>query len=79
MYVSIVYYDPASNSYAGREYTYKTELPLLPYQKVIAPTAKGDKKALVTRINIPEKEINPEWADRIKEIKEYDNEGFEET
>ena len=74
MYVSIVYFDPASNSYVGREYTYRTELPLLPYQKVIAHTAKGNKKALVVRVDVPETELDKSWIDRIKEIKESDTE-----
>lgn len=74
MYVSIVYFDPESNSYVGREYTYKTELPLEPFNKVICPTYQGNNRGLVVRINVPETEIDPAWSDKIKEIKEYDNE-----
>lgn len=73
MYVKCIYFKNDMNAYAGREYTFRTELPLIPYQKVLVPSSDGElKKALVTEINVPESEIQKEWADRIKEIKEID-------
>lgn len=71
--VEVVYFDETVNGYGGRGYTYKTELPLKPFQKVLAPTYKGDKKALVTKVNLPDSAIDPAWAYKVKEIKEIDN------
>ena len=72
MIVTVLYYDEVAKGYGGMEYTYRTKLPLIPYQKVLAPTPKGDKKAIVRQINLPETAIKKEWADRVKEIKELD-------
>lgn len=74
MLVSVIYYDEQAKGYGGKEYTYRTELPLVPYQKVICPTYKGNKKALVTQINLPESVVDPAWADKLREIKEIDHE-----
>ena len=72
MIVTVLYYDEVAKGYGGMEYTYRTELPLIPYQKVLAPTPKGNKKAIVRQVNLPETAIHPDWADRVKEIKELD-------
>jgi len=71
--VKVKYYDESVNGYGGQEYTYRTDLPVVPYTKVIAPTYKGDNKALVTQIDLPESTIDPAWAERVQWIKEYDN------
>ena len=73
MIVTVLYYDEMAHGYGGNEYTYRTELPLQPFQKVLAPTQKGDKKAIVMNVNLPESVIDPAWADRVKVIKELDN------
>ena len=72
MIVSVIYFDEKMNGYGGREYTYRTELPLAPFQKVLAPTIDGLKKALVVEVDMPESVIQKEWADRVKEIREVD-------
>lgn len=72
MLVSVIYFDELADGYAGRKYTYRTNLPLRPFQKVLAPTPKGDKRALVIDVDMPESVIDPAWADRVKEIKEID-------
>lgn len=72
MYVKVRYRREGSGIYEGRLYTYSTELPLVEGDKVIAPTAKGDNSALVVEINAPASEIDPAWADKIKEITRYD-------
>ena len=76
MFVKVKYLDASLNAYAGIEYTYKTNLVLEPFTKVLAPVRGRDgietKKALVTQIDVPEWEVNPEWE--LKEIKEFDNE-----
>ena len=74
MYVKVKYYKDDLSGYGGREYTFKTELPLIPYQKVLVPSNDGDpKKALVTEVNLDESEIiGQPWANQIKEIKEID-------
>lgn len=75
MFCKVKYYDASLNAYAGVQYTYKTDLALEPYTKVLAP-ARGRngiemKKALVTEVDVPEWEVNPEWE--LKSIEEYDN------
>lgn len=72
MLVSVAFYDETSRAYCGRDYTYKTELPLKVFEKVICPTYKGDKRALVTDINLPESSVDPAWADKLKEITKLD-------
>lgn len=56
MYVSVFYREDASEGYrAGRAYTYETDLPLKPLDKVIAPTAKNpEQRAMVVDIDLPE-------------------------
>jgi hypothetical protein len=73
MLVSVIYYDDQSKAYCGRDYTYRTNLPLKVFEKVICPTYKGDKRALVTDINLPESSVDPAWADRLREITKLDN------
>lgn len=75
MFVKVAYYDASINGYGGQRYTYETNLPVEPYTKVLAP-ARGRngiemKKALVTEVDVPEWEVNPEWE--LKSIEEYDN------
>lgn len=73
MYVKVKYHKDDLAGYGGREYTFKTELALQPYMKVLVPSNDGEpKRALVTEINVPDTEIDKAWADRIKEIKELD-------
>lgn len=75
MFCKVKYYDASLNAYAGVQYTYKTDLALEPYTKVLAP-ARGRngiemKKALVTEVDVPETEVSPKWE--LKAIEEYDN------
>ena len=72
MIVSVIYFDEKAGGYAGCEYTYLTDLPLQPFQKVFAPTKDGRKKALVTQIDLPESAIDPAWSHRVKWIRELD-------
>lgn len=73
MIVKVKYYNDEIGGYAGQEYTYRTNLSVQPFTKVIAPTYKGDNKALITQVDLPESTIDPAWADRVQWIKEYDN------
>ena len=73
MYVKVKYHKDDLNGYGGKEYTFLTHLPLIPYQKVLVPSNDGEtKKAIVVEVNVPESEIDKAWANRIKEIKELD-------
>ena len=72
MLVSVLYYNTKISGYAGREYIYKTELPIKLFQKVIAPVPDGKKKALVVDINLPESSVDSTWANKIQEITEID-------
>ena len=71
--VKVKYFKPNLNAYAGMSYAYKTELPLVAGDKVIAPTAKEtQQKALVVEVNLPAETISPEWEDKVRFITEYD-------
>lgn len=49
MYVKVKYYKGELEGYHGREYVYRTSLPLKPGDQVIAPTAKeARQRGLVT-------------------------------
>ena len=74
MYIKVKYFKPLDGDYGGREYTYKSDLPLNEGDKVIAPTVHGDMKAIVTAANVPEGQIDERWADKIRTIDTYDKE-----
>lgn len=79
MNVQVKYWKDDISAYGGKDYTFKTELPLVPYQKVLVPAVDGSKKkAIVTRVAVSDSEIDPEWIDRLKEITELDK-GDSET
>ena len=73
-YVAVVYKKPETGEYTGRPYSYKTSLPLKRGDKVIAPTFKGDSPAMVVDDNMPETQIDERWADKTREITEYQTE-----
>lgn len=75
MICTVKYYDDNAGAYAGREYTYRTDLELYPLVKVIAPVGNPPemKKAIVIKTNLPESVIDPEWADRVQTITEVDH------
>ena len=72
MMVSVIYFDEKANAYCGRGYTYKTNLPLKVFQKVICPTYKGDKKAIVMEVDLPDTAVDPAWSNKLKEITKLD-------
>lgn len=68
MYVSVKYEDEHwPKTFKGREYSYYTKLPLEVDDIVEAPTRYGSSYAKVTKINIPEEEIE-DIKSSIKEI-----------
>jgi len=74
MIVKVKYFNEEVGGYGGQEYTYRTYLPVVPFTKVIAPTYKGDNKAIVTEINLPES-VQDEFEAKgikLKEIERYD-------
>lgn len=77
MIVKAAYYKPEFKSYGSRGYTYRTELDLRAGDKVIAPTAYGEQKAIITETNLPESVIDPKWADSVKSITQMDIGGDE--
>jgi hypothetical protein len=74
MICKVLYFDPTSGAYAGREYTYLTELPVVRYTKVLVPVATSSElqKAIITQVNLPPSVIDPAWADRVLTIERYD-------
>ena len=74
MFVTVQYFKEQFNAYAGKEYTFKTDLDLVEFQKVLVPTnKKGEfKKALVRRINVKWEDIDPDYRDNLKTITQID-------
>ena len=67
-YISVKYEDEHwPKTFGGREYSYHTELPLEVDDIVEAPTKYGTSYAKVTRVNVPEEEIE-DVKPYIKEI-----------
>ena len=67
MFVSIMYYKTPANVYAGKEYTYETDLPLQIGDKVITPTAKEPRqRGIVTMLNVAQPGFD------CRKITEYD-------
>ena len=74
MYIKVVYYNEKLKGYSGRGYTYKTDLELKEGDKVLVPVGNDQegKRALVVETDVPDSEIDPAWADRIKAVTQYD-------
>lgn len=71
--VRVRFYKPEIDAYAGRQYTYRTTLPLKENDRVLAPTANDPaQKAVVVAVGLPETVIDEQWADRVKTITRYD-------
>ncbi len=52
--MNVLYYHSEFDGYAGRPYTYETDLDLHVGSKVIAPTVKNPmQRAIVNAINLP--------------------------
>lgn len=55
MYVGVLYFKEDVDGYAGKTYSYFTNLPLKVGDKVIAPTVKNpEQRAMVASIDLPE-------------------------
>lgn len=73
----VQYYKHELQGYGGRAYTYYINIPAKVGTEVLAPTASGDKRAVVTEIDLPASVIDPSFADRVKTITELYVEGSE--
>lgn len=71
MIVEVKFYRMSAMAYVGRGYSYDTVLPLKVGDRVIVQAAGGKNRAIVTAINVPEDNINPEYFP-LKQITEYD-------
>ena len=75
MIVKAIYHKPKLNGYGGRAYTFRTNLPLQPGDRVLVPGSEADEKpAMITEVDLPESVIDPSWADRVKWITQMDTE-----
>lgn len=75
MIVKAMYYKPGQKGYSGRAYTFRTNLPLQPGDRVLVPGSEADEKpAMITEVDLPESVIDPAWADRVKWITQMDTE-----
>lgn len=74
MLVNVRYYKPKLNGYCGNSFTYRTKLPLVPGNKVLAPTQGGDQRALVVEADVPESRVDVRILPLLKEITRFDTE-----
>lgn len=75
MIVKAIYYKPRQKAYGGQAYTFRTNLPLHPGDRVLVPGSEADEKpAMITEVDLPESVIDPAWADRVKWITQMDTE-----
>lgn len=75
MIVKAIYYKPWKKAYEGQAYTFRTNLPLHPGDRVLVPGSEADEKpAMITEVDLPESVIDPAWADRVKWITQMDTE-----
>lgn len=74
MLVNVRYYKPKLNGYCGNCFTYRTKLPLVPGNKVLAPTQGGDQRALVVEADVPESRVDMRILPLLKEITRFDTE-----
>lgn len=76
MIVSVLFYDPLTNSYSGNRYTYYCKIPVVKYQKVLAPVQDGNrlsfKKALIIETDLPVSTIDDLWRHKVKTITQTD-------
>ena len=72
MYVKVQYFQDSAKAYGGNHYLYKTNLPLRYGDPVIAPTYRGNYRAIVTAILDDPNEIRQAMATNMREITEYD-------
>ena len=71
MIVEVKFYREKSKAYVGRGYSYDTEMPLKVGDRVIVPAAGGKNRAIVTAVDVPAENINPDYFP-LKQIAEYD-------
>ena len=75
MIVKAIYYKPWQKAYGGQAYTFRTNLPLHPGDRVLVPGSEADEKpAMITEVDLPESVIDPAWAARVKWITQMDTE-----
>ncbi len=81
MNIKVIYYNEKIRGYSGRGYTYRTELPLMEGDKVLVPVGNEQegKRAMVIETNVPESEIDPAWADKVKSVTQYDYTDMQEV
>lgn len=73
--VAVKYRDKVDKTlFSSRDYTYYTKLPLQIGDIVKCPTKFGASIGKVSRLNVPEKEVE-KFKDALKEIDEYYKEG----
>lgn len=71
MIVEVKFYREKSKAYVGRGYSYDTEMPLKVGDRVIVPAAGGKNRAIVTAVDVPVENINPDYFP-LKQIAEFD-------
>lgn len=71
MIVEVKFYREKAQAYVGRGYSYDTDLPLKIGDRVVVSASGGKNRAIITEVNVPEENINPDYFP-LKKITEYD-------
>lgn len=77
MYVE-VNFRRKGGEYSGAVYTYNCAIPVKVGDLVKAPTTRGDTPAKIVGIGIPYEEINPDFRDGLRTIRERYEEDADE-
>ena len=71
MIVNVQLRKSGANEYGGREYSYRCGLNVSVGDVMICPTASGLNYGKITRVNVPESEIDARWRDKLREIVDF--------
>lgn len=57
--------------FSPQEYHYKTSLILMPGDKVICPTARGEGRGMVSQVNVPEVDVPERFRATLRRIEKF--------
>lgn len=60
----------ADGTYGGNDYAFNCTIDAKVGDMVVVKTSKGFNKAIITKINVPESEIDPKWIHNLAPVTE---------
>ena len=71
MIINVQFKNKKNDSYGGRPYSYRCEIPATPGDIVKVPTAYGDSNARVLEIDVPESRVDERILPQLKTVTEF--------